>query len=128
LFLVPSAAKVTLLTIRTDLQPKTTCLSTHAHITTSAWSDILWLNQVETKRIDLLRHPLVTSLLNDKWDQFWRLPVLCQPGAVLFVCGLPDFICFDSSQYGLHILLRDQPVDWVTHAGTSSIVLLYVVI
>lgn len=28
---------------------------------------------MESKRLDLLRHPLVTSLLNDKWDQFGGL-------------------------------------------------------
>lgn len=57
----------------------------HAHITTSAWSDILWLNQVKSERIDLLRHPLVTSLLNDKWDQF---------GGYLYFINLVLFFLF----------------------------------
>ena len=30
----------------------------------------LWLHQVNNECLELMRHPLVISLLNDKWDQF----------------------------------------------------------
>ena len=42
------------------------------------------VSQVESQQIDLLNHPLVTSLLNYKWTRYGQLVYLINVGIYLF--------------------------------------------